>query len=108
MTDGAATEKAKRRAYGELVGMYHRAELAKLLEHVRTGFAAYDASQIDAFELDELIHRYKCATIELWKFCGSTGSQIAMAGRTIELMTQEGEAIDWWERGAFGRLARSS
>ena len=28
-----------------------------------------DAGELDAFELDELIHRYKRSTRELWKFC---------------------------------------
>jgi hypothetical protein len=39
--------------------------LADLLERVRSGFAKYDAAEIDAFELDDLIHQYKRASIDL-------------------------------------------
>jgi hypothetical protein len=30
-----------------------------LLDRVRDGFARLDAGEIDVFEMDELIHRYK-------------------------------------------------
>jgi hypothetical protein len=51
--------KAERQADREAVVAYHEAELAKLLERLRTGFADYDAETIDAFELDAPIHRYQ-------------------------------------------------
>jgi hypothetical protein len=38
---------------------YHEQQLGLLLEGVREGFARMDAGEIDAFELDELIHRYQ-------------------------------------------------
>lgn len=79
---------------------YHEAELSKLLDRVRAGFAAFDANTINAFELDEIIHRYKRASVELWKFCSATGSATAMAARAIEQAGQEGETWDWWEAGA--------
>ncbi len=66
-----------------MVATYHQARLADLLEHVRRGFAEYDAGQIDAFELDDLIHQYKRATIELWKFCGVSGSQLELVARRV-------------------------
>ncbi len=106
MVHEAATEKAKRRADRASVASYHEAELTKLLEHVRSGFAAYDAGQLDAFELDELIHQYKRATIELWKFCGATGSQVAGAARAIEWAARDGQTFDWWERGALRKRGR--
>jgi len=65
---GAGT-KAQRRADIETVGRYHATELATLLEHVREGFGRYDAREIDAFELDELIHHYKRAAQKLWSVC---------------------------------------
>lgn len=40
-------------------------ELGRLIERVREGLARYDTGQIDAFELDDLIHRYKRATQKL-------------------------------------------
>lgn len=96
-----AEEKAQRRADIALVGAYYEARLAELLEHVREGFATYDAGELDAFELDELIHRYKRATRELWKFCGSvTGSSAHFIARSIDEMQKRGEAVDWWERGS--------
>lgn len=95
-----AEEKARRRADIALVGAYYEARLADLLERVRDAFADYDAGELDAFDLDDLIHRYKRATRELWKSCGSvTGSSAHFVARSIEEMQQRGETIDWWERG---------
>jgi hypothetical protein len=92
-----AGEKARRRAARALVGEYHERELAALLEHVREGFARFDAGELDAFELDELIHRYKRSTRELWKFCNlNTHETVAWM---LEDEQQRGEAIDWWTAG---------
>ncbi len=101
---GKATEQASTRSKAErrraLVGTYYEARLADLLEQVREGFARYDAGELDAFELDDLVHRDKRATRELWKFCGNlTGSGIHLVALTIEEWQARGEAIDWWERG---------
>lgn len=98
--DIATSSKAGRRADLALVGSYYEARLAELLERVRQGFARYDAGELNAFDLDDLIHRYKRATRELWKFCGSvTGSRAGLIARTLEEMDSRGESIDWWERG---------
>ena len=85
---------------------YHQARLADLLEHVREGFVRYDAGGIDAFELDGLIHQYQRATVDLWKFCAVSGSQVNFAARTLELWREKGEEPDWWERGASRRRDR--
>ncbi len=74
---GREGDKASRQAARELIATYHQAELRKLLEHVRTGFDQLDAGTIDEFELDDLIHHYKRAANELWKFCGSSGGRRA-------------------------------
>jgi hypothetical protein len=66
-------EKATRRAAHELIAAYHQEQLGALLERVRDGFAQLDRGEIDEFDLDDLIHRYKRAAGDLWKFCGSTG-----------------------------------
>jgi hypothetical protein len=63
--DEGQSEKARRRAARQLVGEYHERELARLLERVREGFTRFDAGELDAFELDELIHRYKRSAREL-------------------------------------------
>jgi hypothetical protein len=98
--DTGASSKARRRADVALVASYHEARLAELLERVRDGFGRYDAGELDAFELDDLIHRYKRSTRELWKFCGDVaGTRAGFIARTIEEMQSRGESIDWWERG---------
>lgn len=98
--ESAASTKARRSADAALVGTYYEAGLAELLERVRDGFARYDAGELDAFELDYLIHRYKRATRELWKLCGNvTGSSVQFVARMLEEMQTRGETIDWWERG---------
>ena len=70
-----------------------------LLGRVREGFARLDAGKIDPFELDELIHRYKRSARELWKFCGSSGSQWERAARELANWRAEGGEPDWWEAG---------
>jgi hypothetical protein len=67
---------------------------------VRDGFARYDAGELDAFELDGVIHQYTRAARELWKFCAVTGSQTLHTAGTLDHWVQEGEEPDWWERGA--------
>lgn len=85
-------QKAKRRADQAMVFTYHQARLADLLEHVRDGFADYDGGRIDAFQLDDIIHHYKRAANELWKFCAVSGSQVEMVARVLERMPGEHRA----------------
>jgi hypothetical protein len=89
------SERARRRAARELIGRYHEEQLLGLVDHVRPGIAQLDAGEIDAFELDDLIHHYKKATIELWKFCNGRPDQAAAA---LELLRERNEVPDWWER----------
>ncbi len=95
-----AEEKAKRRAARKLIGAYHQEQLRALLEHVRDGFTQLDTGEIDEFDLDDLIHRYKRAAAELWKFCGNTGGQWLQAANTLAYLRDQGEEPDWWARGA--------
>jgi hypothetical protein len=37
---------------------------------------------------------------ELWKFCGSSGSQWEHAARVVRGMRADGEEVDWWAAGA--------
>ncbi len=74
-------------------------QLRALLAHVRTGFAQLDAGEIDPFELDDLIHHYKRLARELWKFCGSSGSEWERAARTLAFLRDSGEEPDWWQAG---------
>jgi hypothetical protein len=88
--------KADRRAARVSVGAYHEPELAKLIGHVRAGLARYDAGAIDAFEFDEIVHRYKRATQKLWSFCAGSGAQVETAARTLEWLREPDELPDWW------------
>jgi hypothetical protein len=96
-------ERARRRAARELIGAYHEEQLRGLLEHVRDGFTRLDGGEIDAFALDELIHRYKRSARELWKFCGSSGSGWERAARTLAFLRGNGEEPDWWSAGESHR-----
>jgi hypothetical protein len=94
-----AGDRAEQRAARETIGAYHEAQLRLLLDRVRDGFSRLDAGEIDAFELDDLIHRYKRSARELWKFCGQTGSDWLTAVRTLEFWQEQGEVPDWWAAG---------
>ncbi len=84
-----------------MISEYHEQQLRLLLERVRDGFARLDAGEIDAFDLDELIHRYKRSAQKLWSFCSTTGSGRERAALTLEWWREEGEGEpDWWEEGA--------
>ena len=101
LKSGAPTgERAQRRAARKTIAAYHEEQLRALLEHVREGFARLDAGEIDAFELDDVIHHYKRSARELWKFCGSSGSEWERAASALALWREEGEEPDWWEAGA--------
>jgi hypothetical protein len=93
-------EKADRRRAREVVAAYHQAQLRALLDHVREGFAQLDAGQIDEFDLDDLIHHYKRAANELWRFCGSSGGQWEQAAHTLAYLREQGDEPDWWETTA--------
>ena len=97
-------ERARRRAARELIGAYHEEQLRGLLEHVRDGFTRLDGGEIDAFELDDLIHRYKRSARELWKFCGSSGSDWERAAGMLAFLRRNGEEPDWWSAGESHRL----
>jgi hypothetical protein len=91
---------AERRAARELIGRYHKEQPGLLLARVREGFTRLDAGEIDAFELDELIHRYKRSARELWKFCGQTGSGWLSAARMLRYLDEQGEDLPhWWAAG---------
>lgn len=92
-----AGDKAQRRAAIALLATYHEAQLADLIEHVRDGLARYDAGEIDAFELDAVMHRYQRAARELWKFCSASGAHALTIARLLEESTAAGDLPDWWE-----------
>jgi hypothetical protein len=93
-------DKDARRAARELVAEYHREQLGALLGRVRDGFARFDRGEIDEFDLDDLIHRYKRAAADLWKFCGSAGGRWQQAADALRYLREQGEEPDWWARSA--------
>lgn len=94
-----AQQKARRRSAQALVGAYHEARLLELLEYVREGFRSLDAGEIDAFDLDDVIHHYRRSARELWKFCGVTGADAERTAGTLEILREQDELPDWWEAG---------
>jgi hypothetical protein len=97
---GVSDTKAERRAARPLIGAYHEARLAELIERMREALAHHDAGEIDAFDVDDVIHHYKRSARELWKFCSGTGSDALFAVRTLGYWEDEGKPPDWWEAGA--------
>lgn len=91
-----ANAKAERQAALKLVGAYHQEQLRGLLAHVREGFTQLEVGEIDEFELDELIHRYKKAAARLWTFCSVTQAAALATAHAIERMREAGEDRDWW------------
>jgi hypothetical protein len=96
-------DKAARRAARELIATYHQEQRGALLDQVRDGFAQLDRGEIDEFDLDDLIHRYKRAAADLWKFCGSSGGQWLQAANRLTYLREQGEEPDWWARSAQRR-----
>ena len=96
---GRAAERTRRRAARKVIAAYHEQQLLMLLDRLRDGFARLDAGKIDAFDLDDLIHHYKRSARELWKFCGSSGSEWERAARTLAYLREQGEEPNWWEAG---------
>ena len=92
----SSSEKAKRREARAIVEAYHQEQLRALLEHVREAFDQLDAGEIDEFELDDLIHRYKRAARHLWTFCESGGGRWLQAAGAVTYMRDRGGERDWW------------
>lgn len=90
--------KAERRAARELVAAYHEARLDELVARVAEAVDRHRAGELDAFEVDQVIHHYHRAARELWKFCQITGVQAEVTAYTITRMSEQGETIDWWQQ----------
>lgn len=96
MTERPPRSKASRRADRATLVAYHEGQLGELLERVRNGFERFDAGEINAFELDDIIHHYKKAARELWKFCAVTGSHVGERVRVLQRWRAEDDLPDWW------------
>jgi hypothetical protein len=96
----ADDERTRRRAARKLVAAYHDQQLRRLLEKLRTGFAALDRGELSPLELDELIEHYRRSARALERFCGTSGSGWERAARALVHWRSDGEEPDWWETGA--------
>ncbi|MGW5107587.1 hypothetical protein [Nocardia sp. NPDC004123] len=95
--------KAERQAARRVVAAYHEAQLGVLIEHVGQAVDRFRASEQDAFEVDAVIHRFHRAARQLWSFCAQSGAQVESTAHLIQRMDEDGEDIDWWQRGAPAR-----
>jgi hypothetical protein len=95
--------KAERQVARALVAAYHEARLAELIQHVADELVRYHAGDIDAYAVDETMHRYHRASQELWKFCwaGGVGANMEIVARTLEQLAEDGGTVNWWERIPF-------
>jgi hypothetical protein len=100
--------KGERRAARECVSRYYESELAKLIDRVEEALTRYRDGEIDAHEVDDVIHRYSKATRALWRFSRSSGSgsQVILVARTLEHWAAESDAIDWWDEAERLRRRR--
>ncbi|MFE2994889.1 hypothetical protein ACFXG4_07750 [Nocardia sp. NPDC059246] len=98
--------KAERQAARGVVSAYHEAQLGVLIEQVGRAVDRFRASERDAFEVDAVIHQFHRAARQLWSFCAQSGAQVEYTAHLIERMAAEGDAIDWWQRGASARASR--
>jgi len=100
--------KAERRAARETVAAYHEARLGELVEHVAEAVDRRRAGELDAFEVDAVIHQYHRAARRLWTFCDAGGVQAEITAHTIGRMADDGHAIDWWQQAEPRRAAGAS
>ncbi|GAB3949526.1 hypothetical protein GCM10029976_082680 [Kribbella albertanoniae] len=91
--------KAERQAAREQVAAYHEAQLAALIQRVAEAVDRFRGGELDAFEADEVMFQYQRAARQLWTFCQGAGSRAEFTAQIIQRMAEDGEPIDWWERG---------
>ena len=89
--------KSDRRAARETVAAYHEEQLGELVRRVKPALERFEAGEVAAFEVDEVIFQYSRAAKELWKFCNM--GHLEIAARII----RDEPPGDWWDRGARRR-----
>jgi hypothetical protein len=95
--------KAERRAARELVATYHETCLGELVARVADAIDRYRAGELDAFEADQVIHRYHQAARKLWSYCQVSGANVQVTAYAIAHMRERDEMIDWWQAAAPGQ-----
>ena len=86
--------KSERRAARQIVAAYHEEQLSELIHRVQQAMGRFQAGEIDAFGMDEVIFQYSRAAKELWKFCNL--GQVEFTARAV----LEERPGNWWDRGA--------
>ncbi|MFT4226527.1 hypothetical protein [Micropruina sp.] len=86
-------DKSERRAARAEVRTYHEAELTKLVARVGDAIDRHRAGELDAYDVDELLHHYSLSAKELWKFCN-----LGNVESTAHYIERE-PPVDWWEVG---------
>jgi len=86
-------EKAARRAARERMSWYHDEQARLLVARLADALGAYQRDEIDVFELDELVERYRRARRALDAFCWTAGGGPVVAASMLD----RGEVGDWWE-----------
>lgn len=99
--------KTERQAARGVVAAYHEAQLGVLIEHVGRAVDRFRTGERDAFEVDAVIHQFHRAARQLWSFCALSGRQMESTAHLIQCMADDGNPIDWWQRGASAN-ARSA
>jgi hypothetical protein len=88
------SSKSERRTVREEVATNHGIQLAVLISRVGEAIDRHRAGELDAFDVDHVLHHYSRAAKELWKFCNMLQVEIA-----ADIIRSE-PPIDWWQRGA--------
>jgi hypothetical protein len=86
-----------RRAARDTIAAYHGEQLGELVRHVQQAVERFQAGEIDAFEVDDVVFQYSRAAKELWKFCNL--GQVEFTARIV----RDEPPGDWWDRGAGPR-----
>ena len=89
--------KSDRRAAREIVAAYHEEQLGELVRRVTLAIERFQAGEVNAFEVDEVIFQYSRAAKELWKFCNM--GHVEIAARIV----RDEPPGEWWDRGARRR-----
>ncbi len=89
--------KSDRLAAHKTLAAYHEEQLGELVRRVKLAIERFQAGEIDAFEVDEVIFQYSRAAKELWKFCNM--GHVEIAARIV----RDEPPGDWWDHGARRR-----
>ena len=92
--------KSQRKQVRELIDLAHSRELSDALTSLEGEFRRWRAEEINAFELDELIHEHhQGASRKIWKRYSSTSHwEIALPGALhLGTLTREDFPADLWD-----------